>query len=74
VHGLEAEYWGKVDFLYLDREAAANADVVRNFGISYQPVFIFLAPDGTEVERFFGGLSEQDLRQNLDDLIASTSG
>jgi hypothetical protein len=74
VHGLEAEYWGKVDFLYLDREAAANEDVVKTFGIVYQPVFIFLAPDGTEVQRVFGGMSEADLRQALDDLSATTSG
>jgi thioredoxin-like negative regulator of GroEL len=74
VHGLEAEYWGEVDFLYLDREAAANADVVQSFGISYQPVFVFLAPDGTEVQRFFGGMSEADLRQALDSLLASTGG
>ena len=73
MHGLEAEYWGKVDFLYLDREAAANADVVQTFGISYQPVFVLLAPDGTEVGRFFGG-SEQDMRQALDELLASTGG
>ena len=49
VHGLEADYWGRIDFVYIDREAAANQDVVQRFGITSQPIFIFLAPDGTEI-------------------------
>ena len=54
VHGLEAAYWGQVDFVYIDREAPSNQDVVDRFGIVSQPIIIFLAPDGTEIERFFG--------------------
>ena len=69
VHGLEADYWGRVDFVYLDREAAANADVVQRFGISSQPIFIFLSADGTEIERSFGYLDETQLRASLDGLL-----
>jgi thioredoxin-like negative regulator of GroEL len=69
VHGLEADYWGQVDFVYIDREAAANQDVVQRFGISSQPIFIFLSPDGTEIDRAFGYLDEAQLRASLDSLL-----
>ena len=71
VHGLEAEYWGQVDFVYIDREAADTQNVVQRFGIRSQPILIFLAPDGTEIERFFGFQSEDQLRASLDSLLAT---
>lgn len=70
VHELEAEYWGTVDFVYLDREAPANADVVEQFGISYQPVFVLLDPSGSEVARWFA-FDEADLRAELDSTVES---
>jgi hypothetical protein len=58
VHGLEAEYWGRIDFIYLDREDPANGDIVNQFGVTYQPVFILLTPDGIEVQRWFYGTAD----------------
>ncbi len=72
MHGLEAEYWGQVDFVYLDREAPDNAEVVGTYGIFYQPVFILIAADGTEVQRWFGAINADDLRAALDAYLAST--
>lgn len=70
VHRLEAAYWGEVDFVYIDREAPGNADVVDRYGIRYQPVFILVEPDGTEIERWTV-LDEAGFRQRLDALTAS---
>jgi hypothetical protein len=69
VHGLEADYWGEIDFVYLDREAAANAEIVDKYGIRYQPVFILVHPDGTEVERWTV-LDEAGFREKLDGYLA----
>lgn len=66
VHGLEAEYWGRVDFVYLDREDSANAAVTDRYSIRGQPVFILVAPDGSEVQRWFGSVSADDFRAALD--------
>ena len=66
VHGLEAEYWGKVDFVYLDRESPANQDVVKRFGIFGQPIFILIQPDGTEIQRWFGRIDMDAIRASLD--------
>jgi thioredoxin-like negative regulator of GroEL len=73
VHGLEAEYWGRIDFVYLNREAPANASLVQQYGIRYQPVIILIGPDGTEVQRW-PYLDEDKLRAALDEYLASTGG
>ena len=71
VHGLEADYWGQVTFLYIDREAPTNQTVTQQFGISSQPIIVLLDAQGSEVERFFGFTSEEDLRAALDGLLSS---
>ncbi len=70
VHGLEGEYWGRVDFVYLDREAAANAAVTDRFSIRSQPVFVVLDGDGNEITRLFGFVAERDLRAALERALA----
>ncbi len=72
VHGLEAEYWGQVDFVYIDREAVDNQAVTERFGIRSQPILVLLDPDGSELERWFGYVSEEELRAGLDGYLAST--
>lgn len=69
VHGLEGEYWGRVDFLYIDREAASNQSVTQRFGVSSQPVLVVLDAEGNEVTRMFGFVSEADLRAALDGVL-----
>lgn len=71
VHGLEGEYWGQVDFVYIDRENADNQSVTQQYGIRSQPVLILVAPDGTEIQRWFGSVGEADLRSALDSYLAS---
>lgn len=68
VHGLEAEYFGQVDFVYLDRERPENRAVVDHFGVRSQPVLILLDAEGREVRRWFGGMSAEQIRAALDGL------
>jgi len=71
VHRLEAEYWGQVDFVYIDREAPENQSVTQHYGIRAQPVLILIAPDGTEVQRWFGSVTEAQLREGIDGYLAA---
>ncbi len=73
MHGLEAEYWNEVDFVYLDREAPANADIVSELGIRYQPVFVLVDADGSEIERWTV-LGEDEIRGKLDAVLAASGG
>ena len=68
VHGLEGAYWGRVDFVYLDREADSNQSVTQRFGLRSQPVIVLLDASGNEVTRFFGLVDEARLRRALDEL------
>lgn len=74
VHTLEAEYWGKIDFVYLDREEDVNKDWVETYGVRGQPVFVLIQPDGTVVEQWFGGVSGETLTAALDDYLAQAGG
>lgn len=69
VHGLEGEYWGRVDFLYIDREDSSNQSVTQRFGVRSQPVLIVLDAAGNEITRMFGMVSEAELRAALDSVL-----
>lgn len=56
--------------MYLDREADANADIVDEFGIFGQPVLIFVAPDGSELQRWFGRVEAATLSDAFDAYLA----
>ena len=69
MHGLEAEYWGEVDFVYLNREDPANKEIVQRYAVVYQPELIFVAPDGTELKHWFG-LNPDEVRAEFDGYLA----
>lgn len=59
-----------MDFLYIDRENPASADLVSLLGVRYQPEFYFATADGTVVDTAKGPLSADELRIRLDSLLA----
>ena len=62
VHGLEAEYFGKVKFSYLDADDP-NTDVFqRTLGFYYQPELYLLDGDGNILQKFVGFTTEDQLR------------
>lgn len=71
VHALEADYWGQIDFLYIDRENPANTELNQLLGVRYQPEFYLVSPDGAVVESWFGARSEEDMRTILDGYLQS---
>lgn len=70
VHGLEGEYWGQVDFVYIDREAGDNQDLTQRFGVRGQPIFVLLSAEGEELQRWFGRVTDSDLRAALDGVLS----
>ena len=40
VHGLEAEYGEKLDFVYYDIDAPESADAMREYNFRVQPHFL----------------------------------
>ena len=66
VHGLEAEYWGQIDFVYLDIDDPANQAMMQKHGFTSQPLFVFISADGVEIDRWFGYTSVDAFRQAFD--------
>ncbi len=62
VHGLEAEYFGKMKFSFLDADDPRTYDFQRTLGFYYQPELYLLDPDGNTLKKFVGFTSEDELR------------
>jgi thioredoxin-related protein len=60
VHGLEAQYFGKIDFFYLDADDPATREYQQKFGFQYQPYFILLDGNGKEVKRWAGAVGKDE--------------
>lgn len=74
VHRLEADYWGRVDFVYLDRDDPANREVMNRYEFAYQPYFVLIDADGAALQRWLGRVSEDDLRAALDAVLSEAGG
>jgi thioredoxin-like negative regulator of GroEL len=66
VHGLEAQYHGRVNFVYLDIDDPANQDFLQTLGFVYQPHIILLDADGHILEQWVGPVGEAELVASLD--------
>lgn len=69
VHRLEIDYWGRVQFIYLDIDDKANDPLKQRFGFRFQPHLILLDGEGNVVQEFVGNQPEERLREALDRLL-----
>jgi hypothetical protein len=60
VHGLEAEYFGRIKFTYLDADDSRTGDFQRALGFTYQPEAYLLDADGNVLQKWVGYTSEQE--------------
>ena len=61
VHGLEAKYFGKIKFSYLDADDPQTRDFQRVLGFYYQPELYLLDADGNVLKKWFGFHTQEDL-------------
>jgi thioredoxin-related protein len=66
VHGLEAEYFGRVKFSYLDADDPQTNVFQEELGFYYQPEFYFLDAEGNLIKKLVGYVSEDELRSLFD--------
>ncbi|HHB90120.1 MAG TPA: thioredoxin [Anaerolineae bacterium] len=69
VNGLEAKYGHQIAFVFIDREAPENQEIVRKYGIRSQPVFILLDVKGNIVKRLDGPVPEDVLAEAIEAAI-----
>ena len=54
VHGLEAEYEGQVNFVYLNIDNHGTQELKHTLGFRSQPQFFLLDGDGTVLNQWIG--------------------
>lgn len=69
VHGLEAEYSGKVKFTYLDADDPNTDAFQRELGFAYQPEFYLLDANGNVLKKLIGFISEEEFRSTLNSYL-----
>ena len=71
MHGLEAQWGDKIQFVYLDIDDPRTTPFKQQFGYRYQPHFFLLDGQGNVVAQWVGYVTEEDLvsafRQVLED-------
>jgi hypothetical protein len=71
VHGLEEQYKGRIDFLYLNVAEARNDSAERALGFRNTPHFFFLRSDGGVADTAQGVIPVDSLRLRLDRLLTA---
>ena len=69
VHGLEAEYSGKVKFSYLDADDPNTDEFQRTLGFAYQPEFYLLDADGNVLKKYIGFVSQEEFAAEFEKYI-----
>ena len=69
VHGLEAEYYGKVKFSFLDADDPNTQTFQRALGFVYQPEFYLLDAEGNVLKKLVGFVREEDFRSLFDSYL-----
>ncbi len=60
VHGLEAKYFGKIRFTYLDADDPQTFDFQQALGFYYQPEVYLLDANGNVLQKWVGFTSEEE--------------
>ena len=60
VHGLEAKYFGRINFVFLDADNIATDQFQRELGFYYQPEFYLLDGDGNVLQKWVGFTPEEE--------------
>jgi hypothetical protein len=60
VHGLEAKYFGKIKFTYLDADDSGTQDFQRTLGFYYQPEVYLLDANGNVLQKWVGFTSQEE--------------
>ncbi len=66
VHGLEVDYFGEINFVYLDIDNPANSEFLKELGFRYQPQFILIDGEGNVLQQWLGPVYADDFRNTFD--------
>jgi hypothetical protein len=70
VHGLEVEYYGQLDFVYLDIDDLAIDDFKRELGYRVRPHFYLLDGRSNILQQWVGRVSADEFRAAFDSVVS----
>ena len=74
-HDLRHEYQDQVNLVVLDYDLDADAELANSLGVHAHPAWAVIAPNSDEVvERRFGPLNEEHLRELLASIVDGAAG
>ncbi len=65
MHGLEADYGDRMNFVYLDIDDEANAQFKQALEFRYQPQIFILDANGNILAQFVGYVSAETLKDAI---------
>ena len=65
VHGLEAKYFGRINFVYLDADDRNTQTFQQQLGFFYQPEVYLLDGDGNVLKKWVGFTSEDEFEEEF---------
>ncbi|HEY5730643.1 MAG TPA: hypothetical protein VIS72_11365 [Anaerolineales bacterium] len=63
VHGLEAKYFGRINFVYLDADDGDTKSFQQQLGFFYQPEVYLLDGNGGVLQKWVGFTSEEQFEE-----------
>lgn len=63
VHGLEAKYFGRIKFVFLDADDANTKPFQQQLGFFYQPEVYLLDGNGNVLKKWVGFTSEKQFEE-----------
>ena len=69
VHGLEAEYSGRINFVYLDVDDPESVSILKPLGYRYQPHFFLVDGQGSVLQQWLGPVAAEDFRAAFDSYL-----
>ena len=70
VHGLEAEYYDEINFVYLDVDDPANASFKEQFDFRDQPQFFLLDGEGQVFKEWVGPIPREEFVAAFEEFLA----
>jgi len=69
VHGLEVEYYDKINFVYLNIEDERNEEYKKQLGYRFQPHFFLIDGEGEIIQQWLGTVDPDEFRAAFDQAL-----
>lgn len=70
MHGLEVEYYDRINFVYLDVDDPANESFKDDFEFRYQPQLVLLDGEGQVVQQWIGPISREEFMEAFEIVLS----